>query len=256
VPIARPAAPKPGEYESWKASLLGELKRMTFRALPEGGFAAQVLGESPSGKQRLETERGIEVRITQAQKPSGDEKRTVLIVLGSEDGDGLPKWAGSFVTPQDRVVLLQPRGAGETRWTAKNPPNYVARSHVLLGRTVDTGRVQDVVATSQRLAAAKVEGKPAITVAGRGASGLLAAYAALLTPEIQEVIVVDPPASHMDSAAPALLNILRICDVPEMLGMLAPRRLELASGSTDLAGKVGAIYAAAGAEDWLSLRRD
>ncbi len=63
--------------------------------------------------------------------------------------------------------------------------------------------------------------------------------------------MVDPPASHMDSAAPPLLNILRVCDVPEMLGMLAPRRLQLANGDTALTRKVRDLFAAAGVEERL-----
>ena len=43
---------------------------------------ARPAGESASGKQRLETEPGIEVRMTTARQPAGGENRTVLVVLG------------------------------------------------------------------------------------------------------------------------------------------------------------------------------
>ena len=42
---------------------------------------------------------------------------------------------------------------------------------------------------------------------------------------IQEVVVVDPPASQRDG--PIFLNILRALDVPEALGLLAPKKLTL-----------------------------
>jgi hypothetical protein len=125
------------------------------------------------------------------------------------------------------------------------------RSHVLLGRTVDTGRVWDVAATTRYLAATAKEGKSQLVVAGKGNAGLLAAYAALLTPEVHEAVVVDPPDTHMDASTPQLLNILRVCDVPEMLGMLAPRPLKLVSGS-ELSQQVRSIYAAAAAEGRLT----
>ena len=53
--------------------------------------------------------------------------------------------------------------------------------------------------------------------------GILALYAALFDERIQEVILNDPPASHWQR--PALLNVLRVTDIPEVAGALAPRRL-------------------------------
>jgi hypothetical protein len=120
---------------------------------------------------------------------------------------------------------------------------------VLLGRTVDTGRIYDVASTATFLAA---ERKLPVVVAGKGTAGLWGAYAALLTPAVEGAIVVDPPASHMDSAAPPLLNVLRVCDVPETLGMLAPRRLQLGSDDSVLTRKVCDVFVAAGAEERLS----
>ena len=42
--------------------------------------------------------------------------------------------------------------------------------------------------------------------------------AALFEPAIKEVVVVDPPLSHMNG--PHFLNVLRMLDVPEALGTL------------------------------------
>jgi len=52
---------------------------------------------------------------------------------------------------------------------------------------------------------------------------VLAAYAAVWEREIGEVIAVRPPAGHMDAAAPAVLNVLRVCDIPEVFGLLRVR---------------------------------
>jgi len=65
-----------------------------------------------------------------------------------------------------------------------------------------------------------------VYVAGEGPGAVLAAYAALLEPEIAGVIAVKPPLSHMDADAPQFLNALRVCDIPEVFGMLAPRPLD------------------------------
>jgi hypothetical protein len=137
---------------------------------------------------------------------------------------------------------------GRTRWTRKDPPNYVERSHVLLGRTVDAGRVWDVIAAARYLCA--LNDVP-VHVAGEGSAAVLAAYAALLEPDISGVIVKDPPMSHMDEEAPQFLNVLRVCDMPDVLGMLAPRELTVHGLSYERLEKVAKIYAAAGAAEKL-----
>ena len=62
-----------------------------------------------------------------------------------------------------------------------------------------------------------------ISLYGKGDMGILALYAALFDERIQQVILNAPPASHWQG--PALLNVLRVTDVPEVAGALGPRRL-------------------------------
>ncbi len=140
-----------------------------------------------------------------------------------------------------------------TCWTRKNPPNYVERSHVLLGCTVDAGRVWDIIASARHLHD-KYEGRIEVYVAGDGAAGILAAYAALWEPEIAGVIASNPPLSHMDVEVPQFLNVLRVCDIPDVLGMLAPRPLTVYDVSDDDMGKVAEIYTVAGAAENLNIR--
>jgi len=56
----------------------------------------------------------------------------------------------------------------------------------------------------------------------------------------------DPPSSHMQVDAPQLLNVLRVCDVPDVLGMVAPRPLEVYRSHRESLAKTAAIYASAG----------
>jgi len=83
---------------------------------------------------------------------------------------------------------------------------------------------------------------------------VLGAYAALVERDIAGVIAVDPPAGHMSKGAPALLNVLRVCDIPEVLGMVAPRPLMLIGGKDKAGQRTAAVYAAAGAADRLNRR--
>ena len=52
---------------------------------------------------------------------------------------------------------------------------------------------------------------------------MVALYAALFDERVKGVILGDPPASHWQR--PALLNVLRVTDIPEAAAALAPREL-------------------------------
>ncbi|HUG90876.1 MAG TPA: prolyl oligopeptidase family serine peptidase [Planctomycetaceae bacterium] len=270
VAIAEVAVPEKGEFDGWKEKLLGELRRVTFGSLPERIPAANAIKDTPPfasalaganheidengyGVIHVETEPRIRVplRFFPMMKPGPRPKRILLVVNNSDSEAGKADWVRGLEREGDQVLWIEPRGIGDTRWTRKDPPNYAERSHVLLGRTVDTGRVRDVIASARFLKASLSETgssgtTPHVIVAGRGPAGLIAAYAAVLEPEIDGAIVHDPPTTHMDSAAAQFLNILRVCDVAEMLGLLAPRPLTLSGRLDSRLEKTRAIYSAAG----------
>jgi len=258
VPMARPSAPASGEFDAWKAGLAAELRRVTFRCFPDRLGAGKVLGQAPTGETLLESEPGIEVYLRCQSEPKQGQvpARVLLEVRDPAAPDVAAAWSESVGVrhPTDAVFRATPRGLDATRWTRKNPPNYVERSHVLLGRTVDTGRVWDVIAAARYLHA-RYEGKAPVHVVGKGAGAVLAAYAALLEPEIAGAIVDRPVVSHMEAEAPQLLNVLRVCDVADVLGMLAPRPLTVVGAPPELVTKVSAIYASAGAAGKLSPRK-
>ena len=74
----------------------------------------------------------------------------------------------------------------------------------------------------------------------------------MLTPGVEGCIVLRPTLSHMDQGAPQLLSVLRVCDVQDVLGMLAPRKIKVIGAPREPA-KVAAIYKAAGANDALTI---
>jgi hypothetical protein len=249
VPIASVAPPGAGGFDAWKSGLTAELRCVTFRPLPERVPAAKLLEQVSAEEAKLESEPGIELRLRLAREPEqGKELQRLLVdVWGSNSPDEPGQWAEltKIAAPGDRVYRVVPRGLGPTRWTRKNPPNYVQRSHVLLGCTVDAGRVWDVMAAA-RLLHARHEGKLPVYVAGQGYGAVLAAYAALWEPEIAGAVLDRPVLTHMDPAAPQFLNVLRVCDVPDVLAMLAPRPLRLLGVSGDPLNKVKAAYEACG----------
>jgi hypothetical protein len=252
VPLAKVQTPQRGEFDAWKKRLIAELKRFSFGCFPETIPPATVKSRATSRRAggpveyRLETEPGIECNLRLEQSPAAIGK-VLLVVLNEEEGTE-PDWLKSVVGEGSVVATLHPRGTGAAKWTVRNPPNYVARSHVLLGRTVDTGRVYDVIAAARFLAEqTKGDKKSTVAVAGRGSAGLIAAYAAVLFEEIEGVTLVAPHTTHMDAAAPQFLNVLRVCDVPDALGLVAPRRLTVVGGSPATFQATQAAYQAAGA---------
>ncbi len=250
VPMAEVKPPDAGQFDSWKQRLLAELRRVTFPCLPERIPAASALEQVSPKEWRLASEPGIEIRLQLLQSPSTAPARAVVVItnpgLTSETLDDL----SSVIDPTDVVYACDVRGTGATQWTRQNPPNYVERSHALLGRTVDVGRVWDIAATA-RYVRSELGGKLPLHVVGKGPGGILGAYATLLEPDIAGAALVDPPASHMEPAAPVLLNILRVCDIPEVLGMLAPRPLTLVRNQGMNMSRVSAAYTAAGAPERL-----
>jgi hypothetical protein len=120
----------------------------------------------------------------------------------------------------------------------------VARAHVLLGRTVDAGRVWDAAAVARWLAENSAEGRK-WRIAGARQAGVIAAYAALFEPALDQVLAIDPPASHRDG--PVFLGILQVLDVPTALGLLAPRPLTLVGTRVDAWDMTETLYQRAGA---------
>jgi cephalosporin-C deacetylase-like acetyl esterase len=253
VTLATPASPKTrAEYTKWSESLREELLDRVFNEWPDQVAAAQLREENEkTGLMMLQTEDEVIVTAkrtkadTDVKRSPEHPERIWLIILNADEPEGqLPEWASKVIPHGQAVVIVSPRGSGSTtKWTATNPPNYVQRAHALVGRTVDIGRVWDIQAVARMLH--EVEGNElTIGVAGRGQAGVLGAYAALNETSIAEVIAVDPPASHREG--PILLNVLKVLDIPDALGLLAPRHLTLLNAKDESFQRTSQLYDAAG----------
>jgi dienelactone hydrolase len=250
IGLAKPTLPAAGKFEAWREDLIERLRRAAFAAWPATATTAYApeLGSEPRAEKES-TEEGIEVYWRWLPGKGG--VRWLLVLNPDEDSNKLPEWARQVVG-EDSVLLLSPRGVGQEAWTQGKFPHPIERAMALLGGTVDGGRVWDVMTVIGRRAEPNVLWR----VAGRGRAGIVAAYAALYQPAIEAVVAVDPPASHRpgtpeEKYGPPLLNVLRVLDIPEALGCLAPRRLTLV-GANDVAfERTTALYRAAGRADRL-----
>ncbi|MBE0656215.1 MAG: acetylxylan esterase [Bryobacteraceae bacterium] len=122
----------------------------------------------------------------------------------------------------DHVVLvLNPR--------AVDYPMNVNRTSVtkmtaaLLGATLESMQLWDILRSVDYLVDEEKLKLSSISVYGRRDMGGLALHAAALDNRISRVILDDPPASHWQ--APALLGVLRVTDLPEVAGLVAPREI-------------------------------
>ncbi len=240
VPKANVKLPKEGEFAEWKEGLLRELRAKSFRAFPADIPALQVKDE-PTG--HAFSESGIEGFIV-AEKPNF--KTLLVAVQEPKDIERSSAASVALGIDEDPSFLLFPRGVFVKKWTQKSPPNYVERAHALLGRTVEEGRVWDIIATFKSL---QKEKKAPKRVIGVGEGGILVAYAALLEPSFPEIVIVDPPKSHREG--PTFLNVLRVLDIPDALCLLAPRRLTLINAKDKAFDRTAEIYRLAGAADKL-----
>jgi dienelactone hydrolase len=250
VPAAKVKLPEKGKFAEWKAGLMKELKEKCFRAFPEKIPSAKQVRSFRGITEDYSTEEAIEFQgLTVLYNPIGKKVATLIVMNPGETLESMKFWSPGDDDPDALKYAIMPRGADKTQWTEKSPPNYVERSHLLLGRTTDTGRLRDVISSLHSFKKVKDKGFK-VKIGGRGRAGVLAAYAALLVDGVDEVIIVDPPKSHRDG--PTFLNVLRVLDIPDALGMLAPRRLTLINARDPAFERTAEIYRLAGAADKLT----
>jgi dienelactone hydrolase len=254
VARARPDLPSSKTFEAWRGGLLDRLRRASFAAWPAKPPDVSVpgLGSQPA-EGREATEEGIEVFWRWLPGKNVDGLRWLIVLNPGDEAAMVPAWAHDLVKG-DSVLLLCPRGVGPGAWTRNVFPNTVERALPLLGGTADGGRVWDVMTVARRHA----QGGHWRAV-GHGQAGVVAAYAALYEPAITEVVAMNPPPSHQPASpgaayGPALLNVLRVMDIPEALGCLAPRRLVLIGVPDAAFDRTATLYLLAGAADRLERR--
>ncbi len=244
VPKWKVELPEEGKFSAWRKGLVKELREKCFRPFPNRIPAAEPYQAEANGLEIewLFTQQPLDVKFVSYPARSRNELGTLFVRNADEKVSDLFQDAERVFGKRDRDVLLT-RGI-HLPWTQKSPPNYVERSHVLLGMTVDQGRVWDIASTCR--VRVKKRWTKSWKVVGRGQAGILAAYAALFEPTITEVVIIDPPTSHMQG--PHFLNVLRVLDVPEALGLLAPRvKLTLINAKNKAFDRTAEIYRLAGA---------
>ncbi len=119
------------------------------------------------------------------------------------------------------VLVLNPRAVDYPMDV--NRTSVTKMTAALLGGTLESMQLWDILRSVDYLVDQEKLNLSSISVYGRKHMGGLALHAAALDSRFSRVILDDPPASHWQG--PALLNVLRITDLPEVAGMMAPREI-------------------------------
>jgi dienelactone hydrolase len=245
-----------GQREAW----MGELRSRVFGGWPA---APPDLNVRPAGDVTFD---GLRLRAFDFTSEEGIELRAWLltaarvakpapVVLTALDEAGWREWCADlgpeFAGPlglshppkrddakfrQNRRVLeangwafaaVAPRGIGPTRWADAGTPAdiQIRRRFALVGQTLDGQRVWDV-----RRALAVLRGVPDLKesplwLQGKGDMAAVALYAGLFEPDLARFDLWHLPASHKQG--PALLNVLKILDVPQAVALALPRTVRL-----------------------------
>jgi dienelactone hydrolase len=250
--------PEEGKFAEWKMGMMKELRGKSFRGWPDNIPKARRTGGDSAdfppydGYSYLQTEPALDkIRLFLEHAEFKDEPFRTFVVSQSP-GLSKPTALDDFLG-KDRHYRLYARGVDlDSKWNRTSPPNYVERSHALLGRTVDDGRVLDTLSALRFLD--KGKDKKSWRIVGSGQAGIIAAYSALFDPSIKEVVITDPPSSHKDG--PIFLNVLRVLDIPEALGLLAPDvKLTIVGGNDKAWERTAQLYKLAGVPEKLDWKR-
>ncbi len=132
------------------------------------------------------------------------------------------KWA--FAT-------IAPRGVGPTRWSTVGADgktsidHQIRRRFALLGQTLDGQRVWDVRRAVACLRTVGDLKNVPLWLQGKGDMAGVVLYAALFEPGIARLDLWHPPASHQQG--PTFLNVRRILDMPQAVGLVFPRQVRI-----------------------------
>ncbi|WP_148074660.1 alpha/beta hydrolase [Bythopirellula goksoeyrii] len=242
-----PSCSNLAEWERIRQTTLDKLKTVVFRNLPRPYKAYR-----PERKLRerysLETEEGIQVGMSSQTSPTGVGNRALLYIASPNDSPaGIRNLLRSYPWQSLPVSthIIWPRGIGTLSWDDMIQQR-IRRSAMLLGRTLDDMRVFDILCAIDLIASQPDFDDGDLTVVGEGEAGILGVYAALLDTRVTRIILKSPPISHKNG--PVLLNILRYCDIPQALAMLAPRELILLSDCSNKFDFAKTIYRLYGVE--------
>lgn len=230
-------------WEKRKSDIRKNLSAYVFRNMPAPRVptVTKRIGNESSV---IETEPGIFIGMYTYSPQPDKRKRPAMLYVASpgEDIDGIMNFLRSYPFNDDETdrYVIYPRGIGTTVWNETETRRF-QRCSMLLGRSVDEMRLYDVLCTLEYIESQPQYDGIHLTVAGKGSSGIIGAYSALMDERVSRVILHSPTDSHR--TGPIFLNILRYTDIQETLAMLAPRELVFLTWDIEKFAFTRSVYA-------------
>lgn len=220
------------DWKQRKSNLVAEIKDKVFRAFPRTTVPfASIKNVERGWTSRYTDAWNVEfsteenVRVTGQLFIPRDGRFTseaVIFVKGTDDIVESVDYDLILPSLGKKVVLiLKPRAVDYP--LSNSGMATLKRSASLVGATVESMQVWDIFRTVDYLISDQNLKLSGISIYGRRHMGALGIYAAMLDERITKVILDDPPSSHRQG--PALLNILRLTDLPEAAALIAPREV-------------------------------
>lgn len=255
-PATVPLPVSPDEWRTHQREALSRLRETTFRNLPAAAPRLQEAVDDGGtrddafGTRTFLTADGLAlaVRTRHPAVPAAGTPPTVVCAL---QPDARTAFAGGGAArpglpPEVATAVVEVRNTAATSvgpgylWTLR-------RVYPLLGHTLPERQVADLldgVAVMRRDAATGP-----IVIYGRGATALPAIYAALLDPQVGEIVLEQPPDTHADPAAAEFLGVLRVGDVPQNLALAYPRPITFVGAMPSAFSWTKDVYERLGAGD-------
>ena len=244
------------EVRTRKQAVVGRLRELTFHHFPQDALLEveviqrYIVNETSCLKFRFTGEAGWR-HSGHVSWPEGLERPSgVLLTLPNPRGEdgvsvrGLSAWA---------TASAETRGVGDLSW-GEELSWHVRRGSAIIGRTVASMRVYDMLRALQALRTIEGVDPRRVALAARGEMVPVALYAALLDGNVPAVVMQDPPPTQDLPSRPdgrgesiEMLSCLRITDLPEVTGLLWPAELVFVGYRPESYQLAEETYRAAGA---------
>ena len=216
VPMAK-SPPVPESKEAWASLRDGWMKALNekvFNGWPDDGGGPLDLKRATAGEYEFTSQPHVRLSVHVGfLAGTRSAERTVLFV-GKR-----PEWPST----QGTAVIVEPRGIGAHAWTGdEKKQTQIRRRFMMVGQTLEGMQAWDVRRAVQAVKAIPACKDLPITLEARGEFATIALYASLFEPDVKELVLHDPPKTHMQG--PHFLNVLRFLDVPQALAMSAEHR--------------------------------
>ncbi len=221
------------EWQSRCIELKRELQAKVFRWFPSDPIPFETVVSPHSGGWAatytdykdvvFQSEAGMPIRA-QLLSPGNASAETPWLIYVKRAGDSIYPLDLDELLPvlgRYTVLILNPRLTEDP--VSASEYAELERTASWIGRTVAGMQIWDILRALAWIREEATAAPLSLALYGKGEMGILTLYAGIWDPMVQQVILESPPVSHRQ--APALLNILRITDIPEAAGLYAPRRL-------------------------------